>query len=95
MAHHTLIPPTHTRSHGAHYPSHPHEHMAPITPPTHTWHPSPLLSDPQGVENVYTRHKPLLGNTLDTLIKGKLKEVQFPYVGDHRLSDKCVLNLDQ
>ena len=72
-----------------------HEHMAPITPPTHTRHPSPLLSDPQGVENVYTRHKPLLGNTLDTLIKAKLKEVQFPYVGDHRLSDKCVLNLGQ
>jgi len=42
----------------------------------------------QGVENVYTRHKPLLSDTLDTLVKGKLKETQFPYAGDHRLADK-------
>ena len=30
----------------------------------------------QGVENVYTRHKPLLSDTLDTLVKGKLKEIK-------------------
>jgi len=39
-------------------------------------------------EGLYTHHKPLLSDTLDTLVKGKLKETQFPYAGDHRLVDK-------
>ena len=33
----------------------------------------------QGVENVYTQHVPLLVNTLEALIKGRLKEADFPY----------------
>jgi vacuolar protein sorting-associated protein 45 len=32
-----------------------------------------------GVENVYTQHKPMLSDVLDTLIKGKLKDSDFPY----------------
>ena len=32
-----------------------------------------------GVENVYTQHKPMLSEVLDGLIKGKLKEQQYPY----------------
>ena len=47
----------------------------------------------QGVENVYTRHKPLLSDTLDTLVKGKLKETQFPYAGDHRYGDLFCVEL--
>lgn len=39
----------------------------------------------KGVENVYTRHKPLLCDTLDALIRGRLKENQFPYIGEQRL----------
>ncbi|KAJ4392068.1 vacuolar protein sorting-associated protein 45 [Gnomoniopsis smithogilvyi] len=34
----------------------------------------------KGVENVYTQHSPLLETTLQNLIKGKLKEQQFPFV---------------
>ena len=37
---------------------------------------------------MYTRHKPLLAEILDSLIKGRLKEQQFPYMGDHRLADR-------
>ena len=45
-----------------------------------------LISSPpslsQGVENVYTRHKPYLVDVLENLIKGKLRESQYPFVGD-------------
>lgn len=34
----------------------------------------------KGVENVYTQHSPLLETTLQALIKGRLREQQFPYV---------------
>jgi len=34
-----------------------------------------------GVENVYTQHIPLMVNTLDAALKGKLKETQFPSAG--------------
>lgn len=34
----------------------------------------------QGVENVYTQHTPLLLNTLESLIKGRLKDVDYPTV---------------
>ncbi|KAK4169211.1 Sec1-like protein [Cladorrhinum sp. PSN259] len=34
----------------------------------------------KGVENVYTQHSPLLETTLQHLIKGKLKEGQYPFV---------------
>ncbi len=42
----------------------------------------------QGVENVYTRHKPLLIETLELLIKGRLKETQYPYMGDRRQQER-------
>ena len=34
----------------------------------------------KGVENVYTQHSPRLEVTLQNLIKGKLKETQYPFV---------------
>ncbi|KAK4461451.1 Sec1-like protein [Cladorrhinum samala] len=34
----------------------------------------------KGVENVYTQHSPLLETTLQNLVKGKLKEGQYPFV---------------
>lgn len=42
----------------------------------------------QGVENVYTQHKPLLYSLLDQLIKGKLKEGAYPYLGVSQLKDR-------
>ncbi|PNF35932.1 Vacuolar protein sorting-associated protein 45 [Cryptotermes secundus] len=38
-----------------------------------------------GVENVYTQHSPLIKDTLEELIKGKLKESSFPYLGNGQL----------
>lgn len=38
-----------------------------------------LTKGVNGVENVYTQHKPMLAELLDNLIKGKLKESQYPY----------------
>lgn len=38
------------------------------------------LSDLKGVENVFSRHTPLLKETLEDLIKGKLKESLYPYL---------------
>ncbi len=34
----------------------------------------------QGVENVYTRHVPLITETCNDILKGKLKESLFPFV---------------
>ncbi|KAI0480801.1 glucose inhibited division protein A-domain-containing protein [Xylariaceae sp. FL0804] len=34
----------------------------------------------KGVENVYTQHSPLLETTLQNLIKGRLREQQYPFV---------------
>ncbi|KAF3445556.1 hypothetical protein FNV43_RR10732 [Rhamnella rubrinervis] len=37
----------------------------------------------KGVENVYTQHQPLLFQTMESIIKGRLKDVDYPYVGNH------------
>ncbi|XP_068109331.1 vacuolar protein sorting-associated protein 45 [Hyperolius riggenbachi] len=42
----------------------------------------------KGVENVYTQHQPFLLETLDKLIKGKLKDNTYPYVGPSTLRDR-------
>ncbi|KAF2988317.1 hypothetical protein EK904_006610, partial [Melospiza melodia maxima] len=42
-----------------------------------------------GIENVYTQHQPLLQETLDQLIKGKLKDSQYPYLGPNTLRDRA------
>jgi vacuolar protein sorting-associated protein 45 len=45
----------------------------------------------KGVENVYTRHKPLLVDTLEQLVRERLSETDYPYCGEFRLADKSVL----
>jgi len=42
----------------------------------------------QGVENIYTQHKPQLHDVLDQLLKGKLREAAFPYIGNTQLRDR-------
>ncbi|XP_057301804.1 vacuolar protein sorting-associated protein 45-like [Hydractinia symbiolongicarpus] len=42
----------------------------------------------KGVENIYTQHKPLLHDILDNMIKGKLREQQYPYLGKETFRDK-------
>ena len=34
----------------------------------------------KGVENVYTQHTPLIGETLDMLIKARLRDTSYPYL---------------
>lgn len=34
----------------------------------------------QGVENVYTQHTPHLSQTLDLLLKGRLRETSYPFL---------------
>ncbi|NXP73326.1 VPS45 protein, partial [Ramphastos sulfuratus] len=47
-----------------------------------------FLKGLKGVENVYTQHQPLLHETLDQLIKGKLKDSHYPYLGPNTLRDR-------
>ncbi|GAQ85616.1 VPS45 vacuolar protein sorting 45 [Klebsormidium nitens] len=37
----------------------------------------------KGVENVYTQHQPLLTQTMENIAKGRLKDVDYPFVGSH------------
>lgn len=37
----------------------------------------------KGVENVYTQHQPLLFQTMESVSKGRLRDVDYPYVGNH------------
>ncbi|XP_063482166.1 vacuolar protein sorting-associated protein 45 isoform X9 [Symphalangus syndactylus] len=47
-----------------------------------------FLKGLKGVENVYTQHQPFLHETLDHLIKGRLKESLYPYLGPSTLRDR-------
>ncbi|XP_078689211.1 vacuolar protein sorting-associated protein 45-like isoform X1 [Branchiostoma floridae x Branchiostoma belcheri] len=47
-----------------------------------------LLKGLKGVENVYTQHTSLLQDVLDQLIKGKLKDGSYPYLGTSTLRDR-------
>ncbi|NWI53365.1 VPS45 protein, partial [Calyptomena viridis] len=47
-----------------------------------------FLKGLKGIENVYTQHQPLLQETLDQLIKGRLKDSQYPYLGPNVLRDR-------
>lgn len=44
---------------------------------------------------MYTQHQPLLQETLDQLIKGKLKDSQYPYLGPNTLRDRYIGPLGQ
>ncbi|MED6209023.1 vacuolar protein sorting-associated protein 45 [Stylosanthes scabra] len=37
----------------------------------------------KGVENVYTQHQPLLFQTMESIVKGRLRDVDYPFVGNH------------
>ncbi|XP_054160792.1 vacuolar protein sorting-associated protein 45-like [Oppia nitens] len=47
-----------------------------------------MIKGLKGVENIYTQHSPVLKEILEDLIKGKLKEVLYPYLGTIQLRDK-------
>ncbi|KAJ3686830.1 hypothetical protein LUZ61_015994 [Rhynchospora tenuis] len=37
----------------------------------------------KGAENVYTQHQPLLLQTMESIMKGRLRDVDYPLVGNH------------
>ncbi|EEF36232.1 vacuolar protein sorting-associated, putative [Ricinus communis] len=37
----------------------------------------------KGVENVYTQHQPLLFQTMESIIRGRMRDVDYPFVGNH------------
>lgn len=41
-----------------------------------------------GVDNVYTQHKPVLHETLEELVKGRLKDHLYPYVGNNFINGR-------
>lgn len=43
---------------------------------------SKLVGDLKGAENVFTQHQPLLLQILDNILKGRLKEADYPHVGE-------------
>lgn len=47
-----------------------------------------ILKGLKGVENIYTQHVPVVKELLDDLIKGKLREAPFPYLGTGQLKEK-------
>eukprot|EP00897_Mesotaenium_endlicherianum_P003940 jgi/Mesen1/3574/ME000002S05142 len=36
-----------------------------------------------GVENVYTQHQPLLAQTVESAVKGRLRDTDYPFAGNH------------
>lgn len=48
----------------------------------------------KGVENVYTQHQPLLSQTMENIIKGRLRDADYPYVDNQyhngRLQDVII-----
>lgn len=57
-----------------------HEGVAKIT--------KKLFKGLSGVDNIYTQHKPLLVETLDDLLKGRLSTQAFPYLGNMVMSKR-------
>lgn len=40
-----------------------------------------ILVNVKGVENVYTQHQPVLAETIENAVKGKLKDLDYPFIG--------------
>lgn len=47
-----------------------------------------LFKGLNGVDNIYTQHTPLLAETIEDLIKGKLNIQSFPYLGNTVLTKR-------
>ncbi|KAI8569569.1 hypothetical protein RHMOL_Rhmol02G0288500 [Rhododendron molle] len=37
----------------------------------------------KGVENVYTQHQPLVFQTMESIVKGRVRDVDYPFIGNH------------
>lgn len=48
-----------------------------------------LLKGLKGVDNIYTQHTPLVKDLVEQLIKGKLKEANYPFVGINNYRERA------
>jgi hypothetical protein len=48
----------------------------------------------QGVENVYTQHQPLLAQTIESIMRGRLRDIDYPFVGNHFQQGRSVFCAD-
>ncbi|KAL5997127.1 vacuolar protein sorting-associated protein 45 [Asimina triloba] len=49
----------------------------------------------KGVENVYTQHQPLLFQTMESITKGRLRDVDYPFVGNHFQQGRFLRDLEE
>ncbi|KAG6671672.1 hypothetical protein I3842_16G015900 [Carya illinoinensis] len=49
----------------------------------------------KGVENVYTQHQPLLFQTMESITKGRLRDVDYPYIGNHFQQGRFLKDLEE
>lgn len=47
----------------------------------------------QGIENVYTQHQPLLFQTIESIVKGRLRDIDYPFIGNHFQHGRFDLNI--
>lgn len=47
-----------------------------------------MIKGLKGVENIYTQHTPLVKEHVEDLLRGRLRESQFPYLGTVQLRDR-------
>jgi vacuolar protein sorting-associated protein 45 len=48
----------------------------------------------KGVENVYTQHQPLLAQTIESIMRGRLRDIDYPFVGNHFQQGRSVFCAD-
>lgn len=54
---------------------------------------SPCKCFLQGIENVYTQHQPLLFQTIESIVKGRLRDIDYPFIGNHFQHGRFDLNI--
>ena len=47
-----------------------------------------LLKGLKGVDNIYTQHTPLVKDLVEQMIKGKLREASYPFVGINNFKER-------
>eukprot|EP01091_Cochliopodium_minus_P019833 TRINITY_DN8460_c0_g1_i1.p1 TRINITY_DN8460_c0_g1~~TRINITY_DN8460_c0_g1_i1.p1 ORF type:complete len:555 (+),score=171.56 TRINITY_DN8460_c0_g1_i1:38-1702(+) len=51
-----------------------------------------IMKGIQGVENIYTQHKPAIFNLLDSITKGKLDERDYPFFSQQKINVQAIPN---
>ncbi len=51
-----------------------------------------LLKGFKEIDNIYTQHTPLVKELVEQMIKGKLKETTYPFLGISNLKDRSLIS---